>query len=197
VAAGGVQPLSDIAVQVEVDGAEQLLELGDGAGPGAGIVGRSPCMSQASTTWARGRLQVGRDLAQDGQPGPVGGMVVARHLVRAAMVEMGVADECVHDIEVAVSEACTNVLEQTGPSQEWELRLQVLRGIGDRWARLVRVVTAHIRQHPQQAVRTDARPVCKPSRPEADPSDPTRQAVGRHGYRCPCRPPSGLAIRPL
>jgi serine/threonine-protein kinase RsbW len=53
-------------------------------------------------------------------------VVIARHLVRAAMVEMGVTDECVHDIEVAVSEACTNVLEQTGPSQEWELRMQVL-----------------------------------------------------------------------
>jgi anti-sigma regulatory factor (Ser/Thr protein kinase) len=53
-------------------------------------------------------------------------VVVARHLVRAAMVEVGVTDECRHDIEVAVSEACTNVLEQTGPSQEWELRLQVL-----------------------------------------------------------------------
>jgi anti-sigma regulatory factor (Ser/Thr protein kinase) len=53
-------------------------------------------------------------------------VVVARHLVRAAMVEMGVTDECGHDLEVAVSEACTNVLEQTGPSQELELRLQVL-----------------------------------------------------------------------
>jgi anti-sigma regulatory factor (Ser/Thr protein kinase) len=53
-------------------------------------------------------------------------VAVARHLVRAAMVEMGVTDDCVHDIEVAASEACTNVLEQTGPSQEWELRLQVL-----------------------------------------------------------------------
>ena len=31
-AAGGVQPLPDLAVQAEVDGAEQLLELGDGAG---------------------------------------------------------------------------------------------------------------------------------------------------------------------
>jgi serine/threonine-protein kinase RsbW len=59
-------------------------------------------------------------------PRQVRSVAVARHLVRAAMVEMGVRDDCVDEIEVAVSEACTNVLEHAGSSEEYEVRLQVL-----------------------------------------------------------------------
>jgi serine/threonine-protein kinase RsbW len=59
-------------------------------------------------------------------PRQASSVVVARHLVRAAMVEMGVSDDCVHEIELAASEACTNVLESAGPSEEYEVRLQVL-----------------------------------------------------------------------
>lgn len=68
-------------------------------------------------------MQLELTIALPRQPRSV---VVARHLVRAAMVEMGVRDDCVHEIEVAVSEACTNVLEHAGPSEEYEVRLQVL-----------------------------------------------------------------------
>ena len=50
---------------------------------------------------------------------------VARHIVRAAMGTLGVADTCTADIEVALSEACTNVLEHAGPSDEYEVRLDV------------------------------------------------------------------------
>ena len=68
-------------------------------------------------------MQLELTIALPRQPRSV---VVARHLVRAAMMEMGVSDDCVHEIEVAVSEACTNVLEHAGPSAEYEVRLQVL-----------------------------------------------------------------------
>jgi len=35
---------------------------------------------------------------------------VARHLVRAGMLILGVDEDCTNDVEVALSEACTNVL---------------------------------------------------------------------------------------
>ena len=50
---------------------------------------------------------------------------IARHVVRAAMANLGVTPTCVHDIEVALSEACTNVLEHAGAPDEYEVRLQV------------------------------------------------------------------------
>ena len=45
---------------------------------------------------------------------------VARHIVRHAMREVGVAAECVSDVEVALSEACTNVLVHSGPGDEYD-----------------------------------------------------------------------------
>ncbi len=70
---------------------------------------------------------------------------IARHVVRAAMANLGVTPTCVHDIEVALSEACTNVLEHAGAPDEYEVRLQVdddrcvLRvvDVGERPGRLV------------------------------------------------------------
>jgi len=70
---------------------------------------------------------------------------MARHIVRAAMANLGVTPTCVHDIEVALSEACTNVLEHAGAPDEYEVRLQVnddrcvLRvvDVGERPGRLV------------------------------------------------------------
>jgi serine/threonine-protein kinase RsbW len=50
---------------------------------------------------------------------------VARHIVRAAMANLGVTATCVHDIEVALSEACTNVIQHAGASDEYEVRLRV------------------------------------------------------------------------
>jgi serine/threonine-protein kinase RsbW len=41
------------------------------------------------------------------------------------MANLGVTPTCIHDIEVALSEACTNVLQHAGASEEYEVRLQV------------------------------------------------------------------------
>lgn len=48
---------------------------------------------------------------------------VARHICRHALREMGVLDECVGDIEVALTEACTNVLEHSGPGDQYEVQV--------------------------------------------------------------------------
>ena len=50
---------------------------------------------------------------------------IARHVVRAAMANLGVAGGCIHDIEVTLSEACTNVLLHASASDEYEVLLQV------------------------------------------------------------------------
>lgn len=50
---------------------------------------------------------------------------IARHVVRAAVANLGVTASCVHDIEVALSEACTNVLQHAGASDKYEVRLEV------------------------------------------------------------------------
>src|SRR6266496_3543903 len=50
---------------------------------------------------------------------------IARHVVRAAVANLGVTASCVHDIEVALSEACTNVLQHAGASDKYEVRLDV------------------------------------------------------------------------
>ncbi len=50
---------------------------------------------------------------------------VARHICRQAMREVGVEDSCVSDIEVALTEACTNVLEHSGPADEYEVQVTI------------------------------------------------------------------------
>lgn len=50
---------------------------------------------------------------------------VARHIVKAAMENVGVSDDCVHDIEVALTEACTNVLKHSGPGDEYEVSFEL------------------------------------------------------------------------
>lgn len=47
-----------------------------------------------------------------------------RHLCRAALDRMGVEQECADDIEVAASEACTNVLRHV-TSHEYEVRIEI------------------------------------------------------------------------
>ncbi len=46
---------------------------------------------------------------------------VARHICRFALKEVGVHPECVGDIEVALTEACTNVLDHSGPGDQYEV----------------------------------------------------------------------------
>jgi hypothetical protein len=60
---------------VEVHGGEQLVELGHGAGPDDRDHRRAALHEPGEHHLARGGAQLGRDLAQDGQPLLAGGMV--------------------------------------------------------------------------------------------------------------------------
>ena len=50
---------------------------------------------------------------------------VSRHIVRDALREIGVADDCSHDVAIAQSEACTNVVEHSGPGDEYEVSVEI------------------------------------------------------------------------
>ena len=50
---------------------------------------------------------------------------VARHICREALRELGVESDCVGDIEVALTEACTNVLEHSEAGVEYEVQVQL------------------------------------------------------------------------
>jgi serine/threonine-protein kinase RsbW len=50
---------------------------------------------------------------------------VARHIVRNALEEAGVEAGCAHAVEVAMSEACTNVLLHSGPGDDYDIRLEL------------------------------------------------------------------------
>jgi serine/threonine-protein kinase RsbW len=50
---------------------------------------------------------------------------VVRHIVRAVMANLGVSPACVYDIEVALSEACTNVVQHASISDNYEVRVTV------------------------------------------------------------------------
>ena len=59
-------------------------------------------------------------LPRDGRSVPI-----ARHIAGTALREAGVAEDCIHDTEVALSEACTNVLRHAGPGDEYEVSADV------------------------------------------------------------------------
>lgn len=51
---------------------------------------------------------------------------VVRHICRDALAELGVARDCVGDVELAVTEACTNVLKHAaGTGDEYEVSVVV------------------------------------------------------------------------
>ncbi|HEX6678434.1 MAG TPA: ATP-binding protein [Actinomycetes bacterium] len=50
---------------------------------------------------------------------------VARHFVRHALAEVGVTEDCTHDVELALSEACTNVLLHASPGDEYDVRVEI------------------------------------------------------------------------
>ena len=52
-------------------------------------------------------------------------ITVTRHIVQNALSEIGVTDDCAHDIAIAQSEACTNVIDHSGPGDEYELKVEV------------------------------------------------------------------------
>jgi serine/threonine-protein kinase RsbW len=65
-------------------------------------------------------LSLALTLPRDEQTVPV-----ARHIVRNAMEQVGVEATCVYDVELALSEACTNVLLHSGPGDQYVVRLDL------------------------------------------------------------------------
>jgi serine/threonine-protein kinase RsbW len=70
-------------------------------------------------------LSLALTLPRDEQTVPV-----ARHLVRNALEQVGVEPDCVYDFELALSEACTNVLLHSGPGDQYVVRLDMDDEIG-------------------------------------------------------------------
>lgn len=56
-----------------------------------------------------------------GLPGEALSIPVIRRVLGDALHTLGVVDTCVGDIQVAVAEACTNVLDHAGPDDEYEV----------------------------------------------------------------------------
>jgi anti-sigma regulatory factor (Ser/Thr protein kinase) len=75
-------------------------------------------------------LSLALTLPRDEQTVPV-----ARHIVRNAMDQVGVDETCVYDVELALSEACTNVLLHSGPGDQYVVRLDLEDRLG-----LIRVI---------------------------------------------------------
>jgi serine/threonine-protein kinase RsbW len=50
---------------------------------------------------------------------------VARHVCRHALRDVGVEPDCGADIEIALSEACTNALKHAGPGSEYQVHLSI------------------------------------------------------------------------
>jgi anti-sigma regulatory factor (Ser/Thr protein kinase) len=70
-------------------------------------------------------LSLALTLPRDEQTVPV-----ARHIVRNALDQVGVEETCVYDVELAMSEACTNVLLHSGPGDQYVVRLDLEDGVG-------------------------------------------------------------------
>lgn len=65
-------------------------------------------------------LDVALCLPQEG-----GSVSVIRRIIRDALVSLGVTSDCVEDIRLALSEACTNVLDHAVNGDDYEVRLRV------------------------------------------------------------------------
>lgn len=50
---------------------------------------------------------------------------VVRHLMHSSMSKLGVEAECLSDIELAVTEACTNVLQHSTGLEDYEVAVEV------------------------------------------------------------------------
>ena len=70
-------------------------------------------------------LSLALTLPRDEQTVPV-----ARHIFRNAMEQVGVEPDCVYDFELALSEACTNVLLHSGPGDQYVVRLEMEDEVG-------------------------------------------------------------------
>jgi serine/threonine-protein kinase RsbW len=70
-------------------------------------------------------LSLALTLPRDEQTVPV-----ARHIVRNAMQQVQVEKSCIYDMELALSEACTNVLLHSGPGDQYLVRVDLEDGLG-------------------------------------------------------------------
>ncbi len=66
------------------------------------------------------QLELALSLPRDHRSVPV-----ARHLVRAGMRILGVDADCTNDVEVALSEACTNLIQHGTPAVEYQVQLHL------------------------------------------------------------------------
>src|SRR6202011_5842169 len=62
---------------------------------------------------------------------------VARRVAAAALEQLGVTSECVEDIRLILSEACSNVVRHAASADDYEIRL----AIRDNWC-TIRVIDA-------------------------------------------------------
>jgi serine/threonine-protein kinase RsbW len=51
---------------------------------------------------------------------------VSRHVVRDALRQVGVTEECIADVTLAQTEACANVVEHSGSADKYEVTLRLL-----------------------------------------------------------------------
>ncbi len=49
----------------------------------------------------------------------------ARHIARYAMEELGVTPDCIYDVEVALTEACANVIRHAESDDEYEIQVSI------------------------------------------------------------------------
>lgn len=58
-------------------------------------------------------------------PGDAQTVAMVRRMTVAALAELGVTDDCLDEIRLAISEACTNVIEHADDDDEYEVRLEI------------------------------------------------------------------------
>lgn len=66
------------------------------------------------------RIQIALRLPRDGATVPV-----VRHLCGLALEKMGTTAECVGDVKVVLSEACTNVLQHAQDGDQYEVEVDI------------------------------------------------------------------------
>lgn len=76
------------------------------------------------------RITFSLALPRDGLTVPI-----TRHIVRQSLEEIGIEEECVHAVELALAEACTNVLKHSAADDEYEVSVEV-----DEFRCVIRVV---------------------------------------------------------
>lgn len=54
---------------------------------------------------------------------------LVRHLLRHTLTEIGAVEECVADVELALTEACANVIEHADGDDVYEVKISVRHGV--------------------------------------------------------------------